>query len=83
MYAGFDGRSILSTPSTPLIPSTPEKSIQRVMRIRSPENHWFAIDDDHFGWLPWYRNSLIQTNGSCGISAPDIQVAVRVMLERF
>jgi hypothetical protein len=49
---------------------------------RGPKS-WFAIDDDYVGWPFWSRNNLIQTNGSVGISAPDIQNAIRIMLERF
>jgi hypothetical protein len=49
---------------------------------RGPKS-WFAIDDDHVGWPFWSRNNLIKTNGSVGISAPDIQNAIRIMLERF
>jgi hypothetical protein len=49
---------------------------------RGPKN-WFAIDDDHLGWPSWCRDNLIRTNGNLGISAPDIQEAIGLMLERF
>lgn len=44
---------------------------------------WFAIDDDYLGWPTWCRDNLICTDGRYGISAPAIQDAIRVMLERF
>jgi hypothetical protein len=49
---------------------------------RSPTS-WFAIDDDAYCWPAWCLTNLIQTDGSHGISDPEIQDAVRVMLERF
>lgn len=44
---------------------------------------WFALDDDYLGWPDWCRDNLIRTDGARGISAPAIQEAIRLMLERF
>lgn len=49
---------------------------------RGPQS-WFAIDDDHLGWPSWCRDNLIRTDGAHGISDPEIQDAIRKMLERF
>lgn len=44
---------------------------------------WFALDDEHLGWPAWCRDKLIRTDGAVGISEPDIQQAVRVMLNEM
>lgn len=44
---------------------------------------WFALDDDDVGWPSPYREKLIRTNGEVGLSNPDIQAAIAMMLERF
>lgn len=44
---------------------------------------WFALDDDDEGWPRWCRDKLIKTDGSFGISAPEIREAVRLTLERL
>lgn len=49
---------------------------------RGPQS-WFAIDDDDFGWPLWCRDNLIRTTGTCGISAPEIRLAIEIMLARF
>jgi hypothetical protein len=52
------------------------------MHRRAPTS-WFAIDDNNLGWPAWSRDKLIQTNGLRGISDPDIQLAIKAMLERL
>jgi hypothetical protein len=41
---------------------------------------WFAIDDDTFGWPAAYRDRLIATDGTSGLSDPTVQEAIRAML---
>lgn len=49
---------------------------------RGPQS-WFAVDDDAMYWPEWCRDNLIKADGAYGISAPKIQDAIRIMLERF
>lgn len=58
-----------------------EQIAQDVFR-RVPQS-WFAIDDDAMYWPEWCRDNLIKTNGSCGISDPAVQEAIRMMLDRL
>jgi hypothetical protein len=58
------------------------KQIANDVFRRGPKS-WFAIDDDHENWPEWCRNNLICTDGGKGISDPEIQRAIGIMLERF
>lgn len=49
---------------------------------RNPKS-WFAIDDEYLGWPEWAKDRLILTTGFAGISHPDIQYAIEVMLKRM
>lgn len=42
---------------------------------------WFAIDDDSDNWPAGYEEHLVRTNGTQGISAADVQDAIRAKLE--
>jgi hypothetical protein len=42
--------------------------------------HWFALDDDAFGWPAWCRENLIQTSDRTGLSDPAVQARVRQRL---
>jgi hypothetical protein len=42
--------------------------------------HWFALDDDAFGWPVRCRENLIQTSDQLGLSDPDVQERVRQRL---
>lgn len=46
---------------------------------RKPE-HWFAIDDDHFGWPTWCRDKLIHTDDRLGLSESRVQDEIRQRL---
>jgi hypothetical protein len=39
--------------------------------------HWFALDDDDFGWPAKYRDNLILTREGTGLSEPAVQEQVR------
>lgn len=42
--------------------------------------HWFALDDDAFGWPAKYKAHLIQTSDKLGLSDPAVQEKVRLRL---
>lgn len=42
--------------------------------------HWFALDDDAFGWPAKYKKNLIQTSDQLGLSDPAVQEQVRQRL---
>lgn len=42
--------------------------------------HWFALDDDAFGWPVRYRANLIQTTDQLGMTDPAVQEQVRQKL---
>ena len=46
---------------------------------RNP-SHWFALDDDAFGWPARYKDRLIQTDTQAGLSDPAVQERVRQKL---
>lgn len=56
--------------------------IARDVYRRRPQA-WFAIDDDDVGWPEGYRNRLVKTTGTCGLSDAQAQLAVQAMLERL
>jgi hypothetical protein len=39
--------------------------------------HWFALDDDDFGWPAKFRDNLILTHEGTGLSEPAVQEQVR------
>jgi hypothetical protein len=50
---------------------------------RRKPSHWFALDDDAFGWPAQYREHLIQTSDQSGLSDPAVQERVRQRLAEF
>ena len=44
--------------------------------MRRTPTHWFALDDDAFGWPEKYRDHLIETDGSRGLSDPTVREKV-------
>ena len=44
--------------------------------MRRTPSHWFALDDDAFGWPVKYRDNLILTDGARGISDPVVRERV-------
>jgi hypothetical protein len=42
--------------------------------------HWFALDDDDFGWPARYKDRLIKTSSQLGLSDPAVQEQVRQRL---
>lgn len=50
---------------------------------RRKPSHWFALDDDAFGWPDWCREHLIQTGDRTGISDPAVQERIRQRLQDF
>jgi hypothetical protein len=47
---------------------------------RRKPTHWFALDDDAFGWPAKYKDHLIQTSDALGLSDPAVQEKVRERL---
>jgi len=47
---------------------------------RRKPSHWFALDDDAFGWPAWCKEHLIQTSDRLGLSDPAVQERVRQRL---
>jgi hypothetical protein len=47
---------------------------------RRKPSHWFALDDDAFGWPARYKENLIQTDAQAGLSDPAVQQRVRQTL---
>ncbi len=50
---------------------------------RRKPTHWFALDDDAFGWPAAARDQLILTSERLGLSDPAVQAQVREALERM
>jgi hypothetical protein len=50
---------------------------------RRKPSHWFALDDDAFGWPAKYREHLIQTSDQLGLSDPAVQEKVRERLVKI
>jgi hypothetical protein len=44
---------------------------------RRRPSHWFALDDDAFGWPAKYKDNLIQTGTASGVSDPAVQERIR------
>jgi hypothetical protein len=47
---------------------------------RRKPTHWFALDDDDFGWPAWCKENLILTSDKLGLSDPAVQERVRKKL---
>ena len=47
---------------------------------RRKPSHWFALDDDAFGWPARFKENLIQTSDQLGLSDPAVQERVRQRL---
>lgn len=45
--------------------------------------HWFALDDDAFGWPAAHKDKLIQTTDQLGLSDPVVQEQVRARLAKI
>jgi hypothetical protein len=50
---------------------------------RRKPTHWFALDDDAFGWPAAHKDKLIQTTDQLGLSDPAVQEQVRVTLAKI
>jgi hypothetical protein len=44
---------------------------------RRKPTHWFALDDDAYGWPARYKENLIQTNALLGLSDSAVQEEIR------
>jgi hypothetical protein len=78
-------RVIGSTFLHPKIVKTEFDTMSRGMQIwgdveRRKPTHWFALDDDAFGWPTWCKEHLIQTTDQLGLSDPAVQERVRQRL---
>ena len=49
---------------------------------RKPAN-WLALDDDDFGWPAAVREHLVLTDGTRGISDPDLQLQLQQRLQAW
>jgi hypothetical protein len=47
---------------------------------RRKPSHWFALDDDAFGWPVVCKQNLILTSGQLGLSDPEVQEKIRQRL---
>jgi hypothetical protein len=50
---------------------------------RRKPSHWFALDDDAFGWPAAHKDKLIQTTDNLGLSDPAVQEQVRARLAKI
>jgi HAD domain in Swiss Army Knife RNA repair proteins len=82
LSAALRERVIGSTFLHPNIVKAEFDTMSRGMQIlgdverRKPE-HWFALDDDAYGWPARHREHLIQTSDQLGLSDPAVQTQVR------
>lgn len=81
-------RVIGATYLHPGIVRTEFDTLPRGMQIlgdvaRRKPAHWFALDDDDFGWPEKHRAQLILTNPRLGISEPAVQEQMQQTLQRF
>lgn len=82
LSATLNERVIGSTFLHPKILKANFDTMPRGMQIlgdveRRKPTHWFALDDDAFGWPARYRTHLIQTCDQLGLSDPAVQEQVR------
>jgi hypothetical protein len=85
LSASLRDRVIGSTFLHPKIVKAEFDTMSRGMQIwadveRRKPTHWFALDDDAFGWPAWCKENLIQTNDQLGLSDPAVQERVRQRL---
>jgi len=78
-------RVIGSTFLHPKIVKADFDTLSRGMQIwgdveRRKPSHWFALDDDAFGWPTFCVGNLIQTSDQLGLSDPVVQEKVRQRL---
>jgi hypothetical protein len=85
LSASLQERVIGSTFLHPKIVKAEFDTLPRGMQIwndaeRRKPAHWFALDDDAYGWPAWCRQHLIQTSDQSGLSDPAVQERVRQTL---
>lgn len=85
LSASLRNRVIGSTFLHPKIVKAEFDTMSRGMQIwadveRRKPTHWFALDDDAFGWPVWCKEHLIQTSDQLGLSDPTVQERVRQKL---
>lgn len=85
LSTSLQDRVIGSTFLHPKIVMTEFDTMSRGMQIlsdveRRKPTHWFALDDDAFGWPARYKENLIQTNALLGLSEPAVQEKIRQKL---
>lgn len=85
LSTSLQDRVIGSTFLHPKIVKAEFDTLPRGMQIlgdveRRKPTHWFALDDDAFGWPAKYRDNLIQTSDQLGLSDPAVQEKVRQRL---
>lgn len=85
LSASLRNRVIGSTFLHPKIVKVDFDTMPRGMQIlgdveRRAPSHWFALDDDAFGWPASYKDNLIQTSSQLGLSDPAVQERVRQKL---
>lgn len=85
LSSSLQDRVIGSTFLHPKIIKVEFDTMPRGMQIlgdveRRKPTHWFALDDDAFGWPARYTQHLIRTNPQTGLSDPAVQQCVRQRL---
>lgn len=50
---------------------------------RRKPSHWFALDDDAYGWPPRHMERLIQTSDKTGVTDPAVQQRIRDTLVKM
>lgn len=85
LSASLRARVIGSTFLHPKIVKAAFDTMPRGMQIwgdveRRNPSHWFALDDDAFGWPVWCKENLIQTSSQAGLSDQAVQERVRQRL---
>jgi len=81
-------RVIGSTFLHPKIVKAEFDTMSRGMQIlgdveRRKPTHWFALDDDAYGWPARYKEHLIQTNARLGLSDSAVQEKIRQELAQI
>jgi hypothetical protein len=85
LSASLKDRVIGATFLHPKIIKAEFDTMSRGMQIwgdveRRKPSHWFALDDDAFGWPARCKQNLIQTSSQLGLSDPAVQERVRQRL---
>jgi hypothetical protein len=81
-------RVIGSTFLHPKIVKAEFDTMSRGMQIlgdveRRKPTHWFALDDDAYGWPARYKENLIETNALLGLSDSAVQEKIRQKLAQI